>query len=172
MVIPTNMPLIRTNYSDVIYKTEDEKFRAVVREIEELYKAGRPVLVGTISIEKSERLSHFLKKKGISHNVLNAKHHEREAEIIAQAGRVGAITLSTNMAGRGTDILLGGNLKFLARTMASGEETDPEAIQKAYEKAYQKALEIVQKEKEKVIQVRGPTCWERSATNPVVLTIN
>jgi preprotein translocase subunit SecA len=155
MVIPTNMPLIRTNYSDVIYKTEDEKFRAVVREIEELYKAGRPVLVGTISIEKSERLSHFLKKKGISHNVLNAKHHEREAEIIAQAGRVSAVTISTNMAGRGTDILLGGNPKFLARTMASGEETDPEAIQKAYEKAYQKALEIVQKEKEKVIQVGG-----------------
>ncbi|HSB07043.1 MAG TPA: preprotein translocase subunit SecA [Thermodesulfobacteriota bacterium] len=155
MVIPTNMPLIRTNYSDVIYKTEDEKFRAVVREIEELYKAGRPVLVGTISIEKSERLSHFLKKKGISHNVLNAKHHEREAEIIAQAGRVSAVTISTNMAGRGTDILLGGNPKFLARTMASGEETDPEAIQKAYERAYQKALEIVQKEKEKVIQVGG-----------------
>jgi len=155
MVIPTNMPLIRTNYSDVIYKTEDEKFRAVVREIEELYKAGRPVLVGTISIEKSERLSHFLKKKGISHNVLNAKHHEREAEIIAQAGRVSAVTISTNMAGRGTDILLGGNPRFLAKTMVSEEETDPEAMQKAYEKAYQKALGIVQKEKEKVIQVGG-----------------
>jgi preprotein translocase subunit SecA len=155
IVIPTNMPLVRTNFPDVIYKTEDEKFKAVVREIEELHQAGRPVLVGTISIEKSERLSHLLKKKGIPHNVLNAKHHEREAEIIAQAGRVGAVTISTNMAGRGTDILLGGNPKFLARTMASGEETDPEAMQKAYEKALEKALAIVQKEKEKVVQVGG-----------------
>jgi len=89
MVIPTNMDLRRTNYPDVIYKTEDEKFRAVVREIKELYQAEHPVLVGTISIEKSERLSQLLKKQGIPHNVLNAKHHEREAEIIAQAGRAG-----------------------------------------------------------------------------------
>ena len=89
VVIPTNMPLIRTNHPDVIYKTETEKFRAVVREIEELHRMGRPALVGTISIEKSERLSQMLKKRGIPHNVLNAKHHEREAEIIAQAGRVG-----------------------------------------------------------------------------------
>ncbi len=150
VVIPTNMPLIRTNYSDVIYKSEEEKFRAAGREIEELHRAGRPVLVGTISIEKSERLSHLLKKQGIPHNVLNAKHHEREAEIIAQAGRVGAVTLSTNMAGRGTDILLGGNPKFLAKTMFD-EEADAEAIQKANEKA----LAIVQKEKEKVIQLGG-----------------
>jgi preprotein translocase subunit SecA len=150
VVIPTNMPLIRTNYSDVIYKTEEEKFRAAVREIEELYRSGHPVLVGTISIEKSERLSHLLKKQGIPHNVLNAKHHEREAEIIAQAGRVGAVTISTNMAGRGTDILLGGNPKFLARTLVK-EEADEEAMQKANEKA----LEIVQREKEKVIQVGG-----------------
>jgi preprotein translocase subunit SecA len=150
VVIPTNMPLIRTNYADVIYKTENEKFRAVVREIEELYRLGRPVLVGTISIEKSEKLSHMLKKRGIPHNVLNAKHHEREAEIIAQAGRAGAVTISTNMAGRGTDILLGGNIKFLAKTMVDGEG-DGEAT----EKAYRKALEIVQKEKEKVIQVAG-----------------
>ncbi len=155
VVIPTNMPLIRTNHPDVIYKTEDEKFKAVVREIEELNRVGRPVLVGTISIEKSERLSHFLKKKGVPHNVLNAKHHEREAEIIAQAGRLGAVTISTNMAGRGTDILLGGNSKFLARTMVSEEETDPEAAQKAYEKAHEKAVEIVQKEKEKVIGLGG-----------------
>jgi preprotein translocase subunit SecA len=155
MVIPTNMPLIRTNHPDVIYKTEDEKFRAVAREIEELYKIGRPVLVGTISIEKSERVSSLLKKKGIPHNVLNAKHHEREAEIIAQAGRAGAVTISTNMAGRGTDILLGGNPKAMARAMLTEEETDPEAIQKAYEKAYEKALDIVKKEKEKVIQTGG-----------------
>jgi len=150
VVIPTNMPLIRTNYPDVIYKSEEEKFRAAAREIEELHRSGRPVLVGTISIEKSEGLSHLLKKRGIPHNVLNAKHHEREAEIIAQAGRVGAVTLSTNMAGRGTDILLGGNLKFLAKTMVD-EKADGEAIQKASEKA----LAIVQKEKEKVIELGG-----------------
>jgi len=154
VVIPTNMPLVRTNHSDIIYKTEEEKFRAVVREIEELHKLGRPVLVGTISIEKSERLSLLLKKRGIPHNVLNAKHHEREAEIIAQAGRVGMVTLSTNMAGRGTDILLGGNPKFLARTMVE-EKDDAEAMQKAYEEAYRKALIVVQKEKEKVVQSGG-----------------
>jgi len=154
VVIPTNMPLVRTNHSDVIYKTEEEKFRAAVREIEELHKLGRPVLVGTISIEKSEKLSLLLKKRGIPHNVLNAKHHEREAEIIAQAGRVGMVTLSTNMAGRGTDILLGGNPKFLARTMVE-EKDDPETMQKAYEEAYRKALIVVQKEKEKVVQSGG-----------------
>ncbi len=150
VVIPTNMPLIRTNHPDVIYKTENEKFRAVVREIEELHKSGRPVLVGTISIEKSERLSQMLKRRGIPHNVLNAKHHEREAEIIAQAGRVGAVTISTNMAGRGTDILLGGNPKFLAKTFIS----DP-SDEESYKKAYEKALAIVQKEKEQVVRLGG-----------------
>ncbi len=150
VVIPTNMPLIRTNHPDVIYKTEKEKFRAVVREIEELHQKGRPVLVGTISIEKSERLSQMLKRRGIPHNVLNAKHHEREAEIIAQAGRVGAVTISTNMAGRGTDILLGGNPKFLARSLAE-DPTNEESIKKAYEKA----LRIVQKEKEQVVALGG-----------------
>jgi len=150
VVIPTNMPLIRTNHPDVIYKTEKEKFRAVAREIEELHQKGRPVLVGTISIEKSERLSQMLKKRGIPHNVLNAKHHEREAEIIAQAGRVGAVTISTNMAGRGTDILLGGNPKFLARSLAE-DPTSEESIKKAYEKA----LQIVQKEKEQVVALGG-----------------
>lgn len=150
VVIPTNMPLIRTNYPDVIYKTEEEKFRSVAREIKELHQKGRPVLVGTISIEKSERLSNLLKKQGIPHNVLNAKHHEKEAEIIAQAGRLGAVTISTNMAGRGTDILLGGNPKFLAKAMV--KEDDDEEIKK---KAYEKALSIVQKEKEKVIELGG-----------------
>lgn len=150
VVIPTNKPLIRTNYPDIIYKTEKEKFRAVVQEIKELHQTGRPVLVGTISIDKSERLSQLLKKQGIPHNVLNAKHHEREAEIIAQAGRVGAVTISTNMAGRGTDILLGGNPKFLAKSLVEGEPTE-EAIKKAYEKA----LAIVQEEKERVIQLGG-----------------
>jgi preprotein translocase subunit SecA len=150
VVIPTNMPLIRTNYPDVIYKTEDEKFRAVVQEIKELNQAGHPVLVGTISIEKSERLSQLLKKQGVQHNVLNAKHHEREAEIIAQAGRVGAVTLSTNMAGRGTDILLGGNLKFLAKTLVKEEATE-----ETMKEATEKALGIVKNEKEKVIQLGG-----------------
>jgi preprotein translocase subunit SecA len=150
VVIPTNMPMRRTNYSDVIYKTADEKFRAVVGEIKDLYQSGRPVLVGTISIEKSERLSQLLKKQGVPHNVLNAKHHEREAEIIAQAGRVGSVTISTNMAGRGTDILLGGNPKFLAKTMA-GETPTEEAMKQANEKA----SAIVQKEKEKVVQLGG-----------------
>ena len=154
VVIPTNMPLIRTHHADVIYKTEDEKFRAAVREIEELNKAGRPVLVGTISIEKSERLSALLKRKGVPHNVLNAKHHESEADIIAQAGRVGAVTISTNMAGRGTDILLGGNAKFLARAMVD-ESLDPEAKEKAFEQGLEKTLAIVRKEKEKVIQLGG-----------------
>jgi len=150
VVIPTNMPLIRTNHSDVIYKTENEKFRAVVREIEELHRMGRPALVGTISIEKSERLSQMLKKRGIPHNVLNAKHHEREAEIIAQAGRGAAVTLSTNMAGRGTDILLGGNPRFLSNTMVEGEPTE-----EAMKKAHEKALTIVQKDKEGVVQLGG-----------------
>lgn len=113
--IPTNKPVIRIDYPDVVYKTEDAKFRAVVREIKERHSTGQPILVGTISIEKSEKLSKMLKKEGIPHEVLNAKYHEREAEIIAQAGRLGAVTIATNMAGRGTDILLGGNPEFLAK---------------------------------------------------------
>ncbi len=107
VVIPTNKPMIRTDYPDVVYKTSKAKFDAVVNEIEDLYKTGRPVLVGTISIDKSEMLSELLKKRGIPHNVLNAKYHEKEAEIIARAGQEGAITIATNMAGRGTDIVLG-----------------------------------------------------------------
>ncbi len=114
VVIPTNRFLIRVNHPDVVFKTEKEKYDAVVEEIAELYAQGRPVLVGTASIEKSEKLSRLLHKRGIPHNVLNAKQHEREAEIVAQAGRLKAVTISTNMAGRGTDILLGGNPKFLA----------------------------------------------------------
>ena len=108
LAIPTNRPMIRVELPDVVYRTEPEKFEAVVEEIKELHKAGRPVLVGTISIEKSEHLSSLLKKAGIKHVVLNAKYHEREAEIVAQAGRFGAVTIATNMAGRGTDIILGG----------------------------------------------------------------
>ncbi|HXE12340.1 MAG TPA: preprotein translocase subunit SecA [Bryobacteraceae bacterium] len=114
-VIPTNKPLIRLENPDVVYRTEDEKFRNAAKEIKELHEKGQPVLVGTISVEKSERLSALLKKNGIRHEVLNAKNHEREAAIVAQAGRRGAVTVSTNMAGRGTDILLGGNPDFLLR---------------------------------------------------------
>jgi preprotein translocase subunit SecA len=115
VVIPTNMPLVRIDTPDVIYKTEQAKFRAVVNEIAARHAKGQPVLVGTISIEKSEVLSSMLKKKGVPHQVLNAKHHNKEAEIVAQAGRYGSVTIATNMAGRGTDILLGGNPEFLAR---------------------------------------------------------
>jgi len=126
MVIPTNRSLIRTEYADVVYRTEREKFQAVVEEIRELHKQSRPVLVGTISIEKSELLSTMLKRQGIPHNVLNAKQHEREAEIVAQAGRKGAVTISTNMAGRGTDILLGGHPEFLARQACKLGSADPD----------------------------------------------
>jgi preprotein translocase subunit SecA len=112
-VVPTNRPMIRAEYPDVVYRTEEEKFRNAGKEIKALHEKGQPVLVGTISVEKSERLSNILKKMGVKHEVLNAKNHEREAHIVAQAGRKGAVTVSTNMAGRGTDILLGGNPDFL-----------------------------------------------------------
>ncbi len=112
-VIPTNRPMVRKESSDMVYRTADEKFRNAAKEIKELHEKGQPVLVGTISVEKSEHLSSLLKKLGVRHEVLNAKNHEREAHIIAQAGRKGAVTVSTNMAGRGTDILLGGNVDFL-----------------------------------------------------------
>ena len=113
--IPTNKPLARIDHPDVVYKTEAGKYKAIVKQIEECHAKGQPVLVGTISIEKSEQISEMLKRKGIRHNVLNAKFHEKEAEIVAQAGKLGAVTVATNMAGRGTDILLGGNAEFLAK---------------------------------------------------------
>ena len=122
LVIPTNMPMIRTDHSDVIYKTEQEKFRAVIDEVRELHRTGIPVLIGTISIEKSELLSKYLTKNGIRHNVLNAKNHEREAEIIAQAGQRGTVTISTNMAGRGTDIKLGEDVAELGGLHILGTE--------------------------------------------------
>ena len=113
--IPTNKPLARIDNPDVVYKTEAGKYKAIVKQIEECHAKGQPVLVGTISIEKSEQISEMLRRKGIKHNVLNAKFHEKEAEIVAQAGKLGAVTVATNMAGRGTDILLGGNAEFLAK---------------------------------------------------------
>jgi len=127
-VIPTNRPMVRRDNSDLIYKSEKEKFNAVIEDIIEKHAKGQPVLVGTISIEKSELLSVLLKKRGIPHHVLNAKQHEREAEIVAQAGRRGSVTIATNMAGRGTDIVLGGNPEMLARREAAGDEESFEAI--------------------------------------------
>src|SRR5207247_447033 len=113
--IPTNQPMIRADQQDQIYKTEDAKWQAVVEDLAERHEKGQPVLVGTVSIEKSEKLSGYLNRRGIPHHVLNAKQHEKEAMIVAQAGRKGAITVATNMAGRGVDILLGGNPEYLAR---------------------------------------------------------
>ncbi len=130
-VIPTNRSMIRSDYADVIYRTEKEKFDAIVEEIKDCYERGQPVLVGTISIEKSERLSGYLKRHGIKHNVLNAKYHEKEAEIIAQAGQKEAVTIATNMAGRGTDILLGGNPDFLFKRVLYQDEELPEDRKKA-----------------------------------------
>ena len=126
-VVPTNRNMIRLDYADVVYRTEKEKFAAIVEEIKECHERGQPVLVGTISIEKSERLAGFLSRNGVKHNVLNAKQHEREAEIIAQAGRKGAVTIATNMAGRGTDILLGGNPDFMFKQILYREENLPDA---------------------------------------------
>jgi preprotein translocase subunit SecA len=154
--IPTNKPLIRTEYPDVIYRTAREKWNAVVEEIIELNKIGRPVLVGTISIEKSEKLSEMLRKKGIKHVVLNAKYHELEAQIIAQAGRIGAVTIATNMAGRGVDILLGGNPEFLAKEALKKAGLDPAQVTpEQFNKAYQEALRITSEEHEKVVALGG-----------------
>ena len=126
-VVPTNRSMVRKDYADVVYRTEKEKFTAIVEEIKDCYERGQPVLVGTISIEKSERLAGYLSRHGIKHNVLNAKYHEKEAEIIAQAGRKGGVTIATNMAGRGTDILLGGNADFLFKRVLYQDENLPDA---------------------------------------------
>jgi preprotein translocase subunit SecA len=140
-VIPTNKPLLRKDHHDLVYKNEKGKFRAVLADIEDCHKRGQPVLVGTVSVEKSEVVASLLRKKGIPHSVLNAKQHEREAHVVAQAGRKGAVTISTNMAGRGTDIILGGNAEFMARAEVDpeaagqpGAEVDPEKFKIAYAK--------------------------------------
>ena len=138
-VVPTNKPMLRDDAHDVVYKNERGKFRAVLADLEDCHARGQPVLVGTVSVEKSEVVASMLRKKGIPHNVLNAKQHEREAHIVAQAGRKGAITISTNMAGRGTDIILGGNAEFMARAEIDpekagqpGAEVDPELFKEAF----------------------------------------
>ena len=138
-VVPTNRPMQRADHHDVVYKNEKGKFRALVDEIEDSHKRGQPVLVGTVSVEKSEVVASLLRKKGIPHNVLNAKQHEREAFVVAQAGKKGAVTISTNMAGRGTDIILGGNAEFLARAEVDpenaakpGHEVDPDKFKEAF----------------------------------------
>jgi preprotein translocase subunit SecA len=148
IVVPTNKPMIREDHPDVIYKTEKGKFNAAIAEIEALHKKGQPVLVGTISIEKSEHLSHLLKKKSIPHCVLNAKYHESEAEIIAQAGRSCAVTIATNMAGRGTDIILGGNPEGLAREALRDKK---EHTEDDWKRALADAQDACTKDKEKVI---------------------
>jgi len=170
--IPTNKPMIRIDNNDVIYKNENAKFRAVVEDIKRSHEKGQPVLVGTVSIEKSEKLSSILKREGIKHEVLNAKYHEKEAQIIAQAGKFGAVTIATNMAGRGTDIMLGGNSEFLAKQemkkqgfseelieqSTTHNETENEEILKAREtfsKLEQRFDNEIKEEKQKVVDAGG-----------------
>lgn len=155
--IPTNKPDIRINYHDVIYKTEKQKYLSVVDDIIKMNKAGRPVLVGTISIEKSEYISDLLKKRGVKHNVLNAKHHEREAYIIAQAGRASAVTIATNMAGRGTDILLGGNAEYLAKEELEkfGITHDSPNYESKKDEILAKSRELTEAEHKKVVEAGG-----------------
>ncbi|HEY5973845.1 MAG TPA: preprotein translocase subunit SecA, partial [Geobacteraceae bacterium] len=151
-VIPTNRPLLRPDFPDVVYKTEKEKFAAVIEEIKELHAKGQPVLVGTISIEKSEVLAELLKRQGIPHNVLNAKQHEKEAEIVAQAGRKGMVTIATNMAGRGTDIVLGGNPEAMARQW---RRANPEAEEAEYQQMFTRYKEQCAAEHDEVIALGG-----------------
>ncbi len=156
--IPTNKTDIRKDLPDIIYKTEKIKYLAVVDEIIKMHELGRPVLVGTISIEKSELVSEILKKRGIKHNILNAKHHEKEAYIIAQAGRYGAVTIATNMAGRGTDILLGGNPEYLAKEELTAKKITPDSnpdYEKIKNEVLEKTRKITEEEHAKVINAGG-----------------
>ena len=156
IVIPTHMPMVRKDNPDMIYRTLPEKWNAVVEEIKERYEHGQPVLVGTVSVENSELIARRLQHVGVPHNVLNAKYHEREAEIVAQAGRKGAITIATNMAGRGTDILLGGNPDFMAREFLKEDEVDPdEATEDQWKGAFERAKRIVESEHKEVVARGG-----------------
>ena len=151
-VVPTNRKMIRLDYADVVYRTEKEKFAAIVEEIKDCHQRGQPVLVGTISIEKSEKIAGMLSRNGIKHNVLNAKQHEREAEIVAQAGRKGAVTIATNMAGRGTDILLGGNADFMFKQVLYREEQLAEERKLA---VYEEIRADCEKNKQEVVALGG-----------------
>ncbi|MBQ9716158.1 MAG: preprotein translocase subunit SecA, partial [Clostridia bacterium] len=170
--IPTNRPVARIDYNDVIFKTANGKLKAIAEDVAERHKSGQPMLIGTLTVEKSEELSKILNSKGIRHNVLNAKNHEREAEIVAQAGRIGSVTIATNMAGRGTDILLGGNPEFLAKKEMSalgfGEELIDSALSykadktaeevaatKKYQELYAKHKQQTDAEREKVLATGG-----------------
>jgi preprotein translocase subunit SecA len=156
IVIPTHMPMVRKDNPDVIYRTLPEKWDAVVEEIKERYEHGQPVLVGTVSVENSELIARRLQRVGVPHNVLNAKYHEREAEIVAQAGRKGAITIATNMAGRGTDILLGGNPEFMTREFLKEQEVDPDdADESQWQEQFLKAKRIVEAEHKEVVSLGG-----------------
>ncbi len=156
VVVPTHRPMRRKDHPDLVYKTKEEKWQAVVDLIKQEHAKGRPILVGTVSIEDSEHLSRLLQKEKIPHNVLNAKQHEKEAEIIAQAGRLGSVTISTNMAGRGTDILLGGNPEYLAREMLRAKGKAPEeATEEEWKEALEKAYRITEEEKKKVVDLGG-----------------
>jgi preprotein translocase subunit SecA len=156
VVVPPNRQMIRKDFPDIVYRTEREKFNAVVEEIKELHATGQPTLVGTISIEKSERLSAMLKKVGVKHVVLNAKYHEKEAEIVAQAGRKGSVTIATNMAGRGTDILLGGNAEYSAKEQLRKKGINPDlATREQWDEVYSRIQEEVQREHEEVIALGG-----------------
>jgi preprotein translocase subunit SecA len=156
IVIPTHMPMVRTDFSDVIYRTLPEKWDAVIEEIKDCHDRGQPTLVGTVSVENSELISRRLQREAVPHNVLNAKYHEREAEIVAQAGRKGAVTIATNMAGRGTDILLGGNPDFMAREFLKKEEVDPdEATDEQWNTAFARARRIVEEEHKEVVGIGG-----------------
>ncbi|HYJ84525.1 MAG TPA: preprotein translocase subunit SecA [Pyrinomonadaceae bacterium] len=156
IVIPTHQPMVRKDFSDVIYRTLPEKWDAVIEEIKECHDRGQPTLVGTVSVENSELIARRLQRDAVPHNVLNAKYHEREAEIVAQAGRKGAVTIATNMAGRGTDILLGGNPDFMAREFLKIEEIDPdEATEQQWSEAFARAKRIVEEEHKEVVGIGG-----------------